>query len=395
MAIEYPFASASSEELPAEFTRRIEEEPLAPVRLPSGDEATLAVRYADVRQILSDPRFTRELHYPGAPRVVRGTDVSDEPDALINMDPPRHTKLRAVVSAAFTPRRVAAWRPRAAEIAERLMDEFVAAGPPADLVSGYAFPLPVQVICELLGVPHEDRDRFRAWSDAFLSISAYTAEQRRAAAKAFSRYVWELIAARRRTPGDGLVDALIEACDQDGALTDRELVRLLVGLILAGHETTATVLARGTFVLLTEPAQYAALAADPARIPGAVEEILRYNVPGDGGLLRVATEDVELPSGVVRKGEAVMPSVAAANRDPGVFPDPNGFDIARPDGAHVTFGYGPHYCLGANLARLELQVAFAALVRRLPGLDLATPAGEVPWRSGLIVRGPKQLLVTW
>jgi cytochrome P450 len=391
----YPFTCAPDESVPPEFARRLDDDPLGPVTLPSGDEATLAVRYADVRQVLSDGRFTRELNYPGAPRFVRGTDVSDEPDALINMDPPRHTKVRAVVSAAFTPRRVETWRPRVTEIAERLLDEFIAQSPPADLVSGFAFPLPIQVICELLGVPHEDREQFRAWSDTFLSISAYTAEQRRAAAKAFSRYIWELIAARRSAPADGLIDALIETRDQDGALTDRELVRLLFGLILAGHETTATVIARGVFVLLTQPDQYAELVADPARVPGAVEEILRYNVPGDGGLLRVATEDVELPSGIVGKGQAVMATVAAANRDPAVFPDPDRFDITRPDSEHITFGYGPHYCLGANLARLELQVAFSALVRWLPWLELATAAGEVPWRSGLVMRGPEQLPVTW
>jgi cytochrome P450 len=395
----YPFTCAPDESVPSEFASRLDDDPLGLVTLPSGDEATLAVRYADVRQVLSDPRFTRELNYPGAPRFVRGTDVSDEPDALINMDPPRHTKVRAVVSGAFTPRRVERWRPRVTEIAERLLDEFIAQGPPADLVPGFAFPLPIQLICELLGVPHEDREQFRAWSDAFLSISAYTAEQRRAAAKAFSRYIWELVAARREAPGDGLIDALIDARDQDGALTDKELVRLLFGLILAGHETTATVIARGVFVLLTQPDQqadqYAELAADPARVPGAVEEILRYNVPGDGGLLRVATEDVEVPSGVIGKGQAVMATVAAANRDPAVFPDPDRFDITRPDSEHIAFGYGPHYCLGANLARLELQVAFGALVRRLPRLELATAADEVVWRSGLVMRGPEQLPVTW
>jgi cytochrome P450 len=412
MAIEerYPFPCAPDEAVPPEFARRQEEAPLAPATLPSGDAAAIAVRYADVRQILSDPRFTRELNYPGAPRLVNGTDLSDEPDALINMDPPRHTKVRAALSAAFTPRRVEAWRPRATEIAERLLNELAAAGPPGDLVAGYAVPLPIRVICELLGVPHEDHERFRAWSDAFLSVSAYTAGERKTAARAISKYVWELIAARRHDPGsdasgDALIDVLIDAIDERQALTDKELVRQTVGLIIAGHETTATVLSRGVFVLLTRPGQYAGLAADPAQVPAAVEEILRYNVPGDGGLLRVATQDVELPSGVIRQGQAVLPSVAAANQDPSVFPEPGRFepgrfDTSRPDtsrqeGAHMTFGYGPHYCLGANLARLELQVALAALVRRLPRLELAATPKEIPWRSGLIVRGPRRLPVTW
>jgi len=252
--IEYPFPCAPGDAVPPEFARRHVDDPLAPATLPSGDDVAIAVRYADVRQILSDPRFTRELNYQGAPRLVNGTDVSDEPDALINMDPPRHTKVRAALSAAFTPRRVEAWRPRATEIAERLLDEFVAKGPPGDLVAGYAVRLPIQVICELLGVPHDDHERFRAWSDAFLSVSAYTAQQRKTAARAISRYVWELIAARRQAPRDALIDALIEAVDERDALTDKELVRQTVGLIIAGHETTATVIARGVFV-----------AADPAR----------------------------------------------------------------------------------------------------------------------------------
>ena len=280
--------------------------------------------------------------------------------------------------------------PRTTEIAERLIDDFIAQDPPRDLVAGYAFPLPIQVICELLGVPHADRDRFRAWSAAFLSISPHSAEQRETAARAISRYVWELIAARRRVPGDALIDALIEE-----ALTDKELVRQIVGLIIAGHETTTTVIARGVLMLLTEPGQYAGLIANPAEVPGAVEEILRCNVPGDGGMLRVARQDVELSSGVIGQGQAVLPSIAAANHDPRVFPDPGRFDISRRGGAHITFGYGPHYCLGANLARLELQVALALLIRRLPRLELATTADEVPWRSGQIIRGPERLLVTW
>jgi cytochrome P450 len=400
MAIEqpqrgYPFACAPGDALPPEFARRLEDDPLAPATLPSGDDVIVAVRYADVRQILCDPRFTRELNYPGAPRLVAGTDLSDEPDALINMDPPRHTKLRAAVSAAFTPRRVEMWRPRVTEIAERLMDEFIAHGPPGDLVAGFAVPLPVRVICEVLGVPHEDWERFRAWTAAFLSMSERTAKQRETAARAISRYVWELIAARRRDPGDALLDALIRAGDESGALTDKELVRHTVGLIIAGHETTATVFARGVFALLNQPGQYAGLAADPARVPAAVEEILRYNVPGDGGMLRVAKQDVELPSGVIGQGQAVMPCTAAANRDPSVFSDPGRFDITRQEDAHITFGYGPHYCLGANLARLELQIALDALIRRLPHLELVTAADEVPWRSGLIIRGLERLPVSW
>ncbi|MFC4907979.1 cytochrome P450 [Actinomadura gamaensis] len=372
--------------------RRQADDPLAPVRLPSGDEALVAVRHADVRQVYGDPRFSRELHYPGAPRLLRGTDVGDDPSALINMDPPRHTRLRRLASGAFTPRRIAAWRPRAQRIADDLVD---AMRSPSDLVAAFAFPLPIRIITELLGVPPEDWDRFRVWSDAFLSTSDQGADERAEAGRAFSRYVAELIAERRAHPSDGLVDALIEARDGGEAMSERELLRMVVGLIVAGHETTATVIARGALTLLAEPDRYAALVADPESVPTAVEEILRWDVPGDGGMLRVALEDVELPSGRVAKGQAVMPLSAAANRDPEVFDRADRFDQTREECPHLTFGQGPHYCLGANLARMELQVAFGTLARRLPGLALAEPADAIPWRSGLMVRRPERLPVTF
>ncbi|MCP2338239.1 cytochrome P450 [Actinomadura rupiterrae] len=360
----FPFEDES------ELPRRLADDPLAPVLLPSGDEALVAVRHADVRQVYGDPRFSRELHYPGAPRLLRGTDVGDDPSALINMDPPRHTRLRRLASVAFTPRRIAAWRPRAQQIADDLVDVMSS---PSDLVTAFAFPLPLRIITELLGVPHEDWDRFRAWSDAFLSTSDQGADERAEAGRAFARYVAGLIASRREHPSDGLLDALVQARDGGEAMSERELMRMIVGLIIAGHETTATVIARGALTLLAEPARFAALAAAPEAVPPAVEEILRWHVPGDGGMLRVALEDVDLPSGRVAKGQAVMTSSAAANRDPEAFADPDRFDMTRPECPHLTFGQGPHYCLGANLARMELQVAFETLARRLPTLALAAP----------------------
>ncbi len=384
----FPFPPGPHGSPPTEFAERRENAPLAPAQMPSGDEARVAVRYADVRAVLASPRFTRELSYPGAPRLVVGSD----PEALSNIDPPRHTRIRRIVSKAFLPAQVAVWRTRASAIADEL-----AAGlgdPPADLVADFAVQLPLRVICTLLGVPDDDLGRFAQWSDVFLSSSAYTPQERQEAGRAFAGYAHGLIAERRTAPGDALIDVLVAAHDGGDVLSEHEMVRLVVSLIVAGHETTANTLARGVLSLLAT-GQYRLLARDPGRIPVAVEEILRHAMPADGGLLRVATADVKLPSGTIRKGEAVLPSMAAANRDPEVFPDPDRFDIARGEYPHMSFGHGAHYCLGANLARQELEVSLTTLVRRFPGLRLAIAPDQVEWKSGLLVRGPVRLPVTW
>jgi cytochrome P450 len=385
----FPFPPGQSGAPPAEFAERRENAPLAPAALPSGDEARVVVRHADVLAMLSSPHLTRELNYEGAPRIVVGSD----PEVLSNIDPPRHTRIRRIVSKAFLPRQMAVWRPRVAAIADDL-----AAGlgdPPADLVADFAVGLPLRVICTLLGVPDADLPRFARWSDVFLSSSAYSPQERQEADRAFTEYSRGLIAERRAVaPGDALIDVLIAAHDGGDVLGEREMVRLVASLIVAGHETTANVLARGVLSLL-ETGQYQLLVEDLGRMPGTVEEILRHGMPADGGLLRVATADIELPSGTIHKGDAVMPSMAAANRDPEVFADPDRFDITRGECPHVSFGHGAHYCLGAALARQELEVSLATLVRRFPGLRLAVPPDEIEWKSGLLVRGPVRLPVTW
>ncbi|MFF5212808.1 cytochrome P450 [Streptosporangium sp. NPDC000396] len=360
--------------------------------MPSGQPARVAVRHADVKEVLSDLRFSRELCFEGAPRLVDGVDLAGmDPDLLLNMDPPRHTRIRRIVSGAFTPRRIESWRPRVCEIADQLIDRFPEG--PVDLASRYSFPLPIQIICELLGVPGADRERFRVWSSIALSDSALNEEERLTMGAEFYSYIADFLAERRREPGDDLVDVLIGARDEDDSLSESELARLTLLLIVAGHETTATVLNKGVFMLLTEPDAYAALVADPSLVPVAVEEILRYCQPSDSALLRLATEDVSLPSGQVRKGEVVLPSVAAANLDPELFSDPGRFDILRQPNPHIGFGHGHHYCLGAGLARLELQAAIGTLVRRLPTLRLAGAPEDVPWRTAAIVRGPAELMV--
>lgn len=371
---------------PAFFADRRSNAPLDPAVMPSGAEVRVAVRYADVREVYGSPDLLRAT----APPVAPGADTGDDPDTLINMDGERHNRIRRIVAGAFTPRRVAAWRPDIAAIAEALADDFLHAGleTPQDLIAGYALPLPIQVVCALLGVPADDLERFRHWSDAYLSTTAQAAVERRAAAQAFADYLLELIGKRRAQPGNALLDVLISAHEGGDALSEGELVRLCRTLIVAGHETTANVLASGVLRLLAT-GQYALLVEDPGRVPQAVEEILRFESPSDGGLPRRAARDVELPSGTILQGEAVVGVIASANRDPEAFEDPDRFDVGRAECPHMSFGYGQHYCLGANLARLELQVGLETLVRKLPGLQLAVPAAEVPWKKGLLVRGPE------
>jgi cytochrome P450 len=369
--------------------------------LPSGDRMRAASRYADVRQVLTDPRFSRDLRRSTQARMVRGDDISDDGDSLLNMDPPRHTRLRRIVSGAFAPRQVAVWRPRVTEITRTVAREMAGGGAPADLVSAFAFLLPVRVICELLGVPDADREKFRQWSDAALSTSALDAGRRAAAGREFQEYVSGLLAERRRDPGSALLDELVAARDGADALSEPELVSLTINLIVAGHETTANLIATGVFTLITE-GLYPGLAAAAAEGPEPfsaperlVEELLRHDTPALYAMPRVAVEDVDLPSGPIRRGETVLPLLAEANRDEGVFPSAARFDPERDGAAHVTFGHGAHFCLGANLARLETATALTVLLTEFPGLELAVPAADVQWREAALVTGPKALPVRW
>lgn len=368
---------------------------LPEIRVPSGDVMRAVSAHADVRRVLSDPRFSRELRR-GGPRLARGGDVSDDRYSLLNMDPPRHTRIRRIVSGAFTPRRTAAWRPRVEAIAAELADGMAAQGPPCDLLTAFAFPLPVRVICELLGVPDGDRERFRRWADVALSTGGEGAARRSANGVEFRAYVEAFVEARREEPGDALVDVLIAARDEgedgDGrGLSGPELVSLVINIITAGHETTAHMVASAVFTLVTEGRWPAAVG------PALLEEVLRHDTPATVAMPRLAVRDVELDTGTVRAGDTVLPMLADANRDAAVYADPEAFaPDRRTDGTPlVTFGHGPHFCLGANLARQEVEVALGTLADRFPKLELAVPADEVPWRAGGIVTGPGRLPVRW
>ncbi|MFI5985238.1 cytochrome P450 [Streptomyces sp. NPDC051555] len=387
----YPFNTAEGLGLAEEYERVRERPGLLRVRMPYGEPAWLVTRYADARLVLGDVRFSRAM-----------ASEHDEPrqsearvDAgILGMDPPDHTRLRSLVAKAFTVRQVEKLRPRVRALTAGLLDELEAAGPPADLVDRYALPVPVAVICHLLGVPVEDRPRFRVWSDAALSTSSLTAKEFHANRDELRAYMADLIDAHRSSPRDDLMTALIDAREaDDDRLSELELIDLCVAVLVAGHETTASQIPNFVLTLLDHPDQLALLRGNPALIANAVEELLRFVPLGSGASqARYATEDIEVGGTLVAAGDPVVVATGAANRDALRFTAPGVLDIARPAGQHLGFGHGVHHCLGAPLARMELQEALNALLQRFPGLRLA---GDITWKTEMLVRGPRVMPVAW
>jgi len=369
--------------------------PVVRTRLPDGRVGWLVTRYDDVRQVLIDPRFSRAAAVgPEVPDAGLGQAATD---TILSMDPPEHTRLRRLVAGAFTARRVEALRPRVTKLVDELIDHLITLPQPADLVENFSFPLPVQVICELLGVPPADRHLFHEWSDTVLSdISGDPAEIEAAFAE-LSGYFARLLAAKRAQPADDLMTSLIEARDAQDRLSESELVRLCLTLLVAGHETTANQINMFLLVLHEHPEQLHRLRGDLAMIPQAVEELMRFAQLGasGGGLPRVTTEEVELSGVRIPKGEAVIPVITVANRDPALAPDPDRVDVARPLTTHLGFGAGVHHCLGAQLARMELQEALRGLLGRLPRMELAVPVAGLAFKNGMIVRSLQSLPVRW
>ncbi|MFF1423203.1 cytochrome P450 [Streptomyces sp. NPDC058280] len=362
------------------------------VQMPYGEPAWLATRYADVRAVLSDHRFSRALAQEhDEPRHTPGAGV--EADSILSMDPPDHTRLRTLVSRAFTKQRVERLRPWVRQLTDELLTGLRARGDTADLVEDFALPLPVAVICELLGVPAADRPRFREWSDGVLSTNQLMQEEQFANMLALRDYITGHVAARRLAPRDDLISALIAARDVEDRLSEQELVNLCVGILIAGHETTASQIPNFVHVLLHHPEEWRRLRDDPGLIPAAVEELMRF-VPliVGGAFARYATEDIEVGGVLVRAGEPVIVATNAANRDPARFEDPDALHLDRPANQHVTFGHGVHHCLGAPLARMELQEALRALVTTMPRLHVAD---EVVWKEGMLVRAPRRMVVGW
>ncbi|MBB5957342.1 cytochrome P450 [Saccharothrix tamanrassetensis] len=390
----YPFREPTALALEPEYAHLREHEPLSRISLPYGGDAWLAVRHADVRTVLGDPRFSRAaLLDRDVPRASprRHTDAT-----LHTVDPPEHTRLRRLVAAAFSPRRIARLAEHAQRTADELLDRIEQQGPPADLIAGFAVPVPVAVICQMLGVPVADRDRFAGWIDVALATTAFSSEEIHDAFAKLKDYVAGLVAARRREPSDDLLGALVEARDTGDRLSEDELVVLGVTLLYAGLETTTSELGNGIHTLLTHPDQLAALRADPALVDRAVDELLRFNpLVTSAGFTRIALEDVELGGVLVRAGDAVMVHPDAADRDERVFDRPDELDVTRRPNPHLAFGFGPHYCVAAQLAKAELRVAVGSLLRRFPDLRLAVGVEELSWRHGRMARGLDRLPVTW
>ena len=370
--------------------------PVTRVELPDGSPAWLVTGFSEVREVLVEQRYSRALAYaPDRPR--RGFDYILA-ESLMGMDPPEHSRLRKLVASAFTEKRMTALRPEVTRVVDRLLDEMIAGPRPADLVRSFSLLLPSEVICSLLGVPPDDLDTFHDWSNILFSDWSRTIEEMTEAYVAINGYMSELIARKRKEPADDLISVLIDARDAGDRLSEEELVRFCFGLLMAGHETTANQLNMSFVALCRHPAELARLRADPGLIQGAVEELLRFvQITGKNSVppARITREEVCLGGVTIPAGEAVMALTNIANRDPAAFEDPNRLDVLREPKTHVAFGAGTHHCLGAQLARMELQEGLRGLLTRLPGLRMAVPLSEIEFREGHLIASMRELPVMW
>jgi len=389
-----PFAATVAGQRQAVYAELAKDGPVHQIMLPSGEPAWLVTGYDEVRQALNDPRFIK-----AGPPAVSATQALPEDIAqamsrdMLHLDPPDHTRLRRLVSAAFTRRRVDALAPRITTLADQLL-EAMAEQAEVDLIDAYAFPLPMTVICELLGVPRADAPEFRGWSATIVTGSLIAPELWVAAAESLVGYIRSLLEEKRRSPADDLLSALVATRDGQDRLTEDELTSMVFLLLIAGHETTVNLIGNGVHALLEHPRQLALLRADPAQLPVFIEEILRYEGPVQVATPRFTAEAVVLGGVRIPAGEMVVPSVLAANRDGGHFPDATVFDASRGQNQHVAFGHGIHHCLGAPLARLEGRVALERLLRRFPQVRLAVRPGELTWRPSFLMHGLSSLPVT-
>ncbi|MGW0366393.1 cytochrome P450 family protein [Streptomyces sp. NPDC002990] len=380
-----------------------ENSPVHRTKLPSGVEAWLVTRYADARQALADQRLSKNpAHHAESAHAKGKTGIPGERKAelmthLLNIDPPDHTRLRRLVSKAFTPRRVAEFTPRVQELTDHLIDRFEAKGE-ADLIHDFAFPLPIYAICEMLGVPREDQDDFRDWAGMMIRHGGGPRGGVARSVKRMRTYLGELIHRKRDDLGNDLISDLIRASDHGDHLTEGEATAMAFILLFAGFETTVNLVGNGLYALFCHPDQRRRLqrslaAGESHLLATGVEELLRYDGPVELATWRYATEPLTLAGQDIAVGEPVLVVLAAADRDPERFADPDTLDLSRADNQHLGYGHGIHYCLGAPLARLEGQTALATLLTRLPDLELAVDPSELRWRGGLIMRGLRTLPV--
>ena len=360
-----------------------------------GREVWLVTGHSAARALLADPRLSTDRTRPGFPApTARFAAVRDRRVALLGVDDPLHHTQRRMMVPSFTLKRATELRPTIRRIVDGLLDEMIEQGPPAELVSAFALPVPSMVICGLLGVPYADHEFFEAQSRRLLRGPSVADTQD--ARERLEEYLGGLVdrKAQQAEPGDGVLDDLVHHQFRKGALDRDELVSLAVILLVAGHETTANMISLGTYTLLQHPDRLAELRADPALLPAAVEELMRMLSIAEG-LLRMALEDIEIDGTTIRAGEGVLFATSVINRDASRYDDPDILDFHRSARHHVAFGFGIHQCLGQNLARAELEIALGALLRRLPGLRLAAPAEEIPFKPGDTIQGMLELPVTW
>ncbi|GAB3887929.1 cytochrome P450 [Kibdelosporangium lantanae] len=380
---------------PDVLTRLRTDQPIAPLTFPDGHEGWIVTGYAQARAILADSRFSALAEYTHAPIPgdrAENFKVSDIPPGIFNrMDHPEHTRYRRQLAREFSARRIHGLTARVTEIAEEYAEAMVRTGPPADLVADFAVPVPMLVICELLGVPFEDQERFLKDSTAIFDLET-SREEMMAAVGSFWAYLTELIQRRRAEPTDDLISGLVSG----GELNDAELTGTCMTLLIGGYESTATTFSLGTYALLNRPEQLAALRADDSLMDTAVDELLRYLSVLQHGTERTPLEDAEMDGVVMRAGQTALIHWPTINRDPVQFPDPDKLDVSRENAAtHMAFGHGAHHCVGAQLARIELRAGFRALLRRFENLRLAVPVEEIRMRASAATYGPERLPITW
>jgi pentalenolactone synthase len=367
------------------------EAPIVPVRTPAGDVAWLVTRYAETKALFADPRLGRSSPDPGSAARISGSAILGGPMGDAATEARDRVAIRRLLAPAFSAGRMQRLRAHVADLVRELLDRLAEQERPVDLHEAVSFPLPVLVICELLGVPYADREQFREWSQGTIDLTDRAAAER--ALFALIGYMQQLMARKREQPGDDVVTDLATA--EDAPFDDGHLAGLAAILLIAGHETTVARIDLGALLLMTQPDQWDRLRAEPHLLPRAVEEILRVAAPGGVGLPRYAHEDIEVAGVTIRTGDAVLLSGTTANRDPEAFPDPERFDVGRDPNPHLTFGHGPHYCIGATLARVELQEVVAALTERFPTMRPAVPVEQLRIRTDSLVGGLEGLPVTW
>ncbi|MFC1405191.1 MULTISPECIES: cytochrome P450 [Streptacidiphilus] len=373
---------------PTEHVRLQEDAPISWVQLADGRQMWVLTQHEDVRAMLADRRFSSDRRDPRHPSHQPYMGPDHRP-GLIEMDAPDHTRVRRSVVGEFTVQKLAAWRPRIQEIVDASIDDMLAGPAETDLVQALSLPVPSAVIAELLGVPYADHDFFQDNSAEFVRAGA-TAEERGAAVGRLKAYIAELVQEKTKSPGEDLLSRQILA-----GTDPEEVVSLGFLLLIAGHETTANMISLSVATLLDRREHLAELRDNPERTVGAVEELLRYFTIAEIGAARLAIEDVEIGGVQIRAGEAVLGLTNTANRDPLVFPEPDELDFTRMARNHLAFGFGPHQCLGQNLARLELEIVLATLLRRIPTLRLAVPFTEIPFKEKGPNYGVYELKVAW